>query len=51
MSGPYHNRLESGGADSFPQPFSKSLIHNVLGEYAVLVSQVPPTTSDHLNNL
>ena len=36
---PNHNRPETGDADSFPQPFSKSLLRNVLGEYAVLVSQ------------
>ena len=37
---PNHNRPETGGVDGFPRPFSKSLLHNVLVEYAVLVSQL-----------
>ena len=37
---PNHNRPETGGVDGFPQPFSKSLLRNVLVEYAVLVSQL-----------
>ena len=37
---PNHNRPETGGVDAFPRPFSKSLLHNVLVEYAVLVSQL-----------
>ena len=36
---PKHNRPEEGGSDGFPQPFSKSLLHNVLVECALLVSQ------------
>ena len=36
---PNHIRPEKGGADVFPQPFSKSLLRNVLVEYLVLVSQ------------
>ena len=36
---PNHNRPEKGGADGSPQPFSKSLLRNVLVEYALLVSQ------------
>ena len=36
---PNHNRPETGGVDGFPQPFSKSLLRNVLVQYAVLVSQ------------
>ena len=35
-----HNRPETGGVDGFPQPFSESLLRNVLVEYAVLVSQL-----------
>ena len=37
---PNHNRLETGGVDGFPRPFSKSLLRNVPVEYAVLVSQL-----------
>ena len=37
---PNHNRPETGGVDGFPRPFSKSLLRNVLFEYAVLVSQL-----------
>ena len=37
---PNHNQPETGGVDGFPRPFSKSLLHNVLVEYAVLVSQL-----------
>ena len=36
---PNRNRLETGGADGFSQSFSKSLLRNVLVEYALLVSQ------------
>ena len=36
---PKHNRPEEEGSDGFPQPFSKSLLHNVLVECALLVSQ------------
>ena len=36
---PNHERPEKGGVDIFPQPFSKSLLRNVLVKYAVLVSQ------------
>ena len=36
---PNHNRPETGGVNGFPRPFSKSLLSNVLVEYAVLVSQ------------
>ena len=37
---PNHNRPETGGVDGFPRRFSKSLLRNVLVEYAVLVSQL-----------
>ena len=37
---PNHNRTETGGVGGFPRPFSKSLLRNVLVEYAVLVSQL-----------
>ena len=37
---PNHNRPETGSVDGFPRPFSKSLLRNVLVEYAVLVSQL-----------
>ena len=36
---PNHNRPETGGVDGFPRPFSKSLLHNVLVEYAVFNSE------------
>ena len=42
---PNHNRPETGGVDGFPRPFSKSLLYNVLVEYAVLVSQLLVTDS------
>ena len=35
---PNHNRPETGGVNGFPRPFSKSLLSNVLVEYAVLSS-------------
>ena len=35
---PNHNRPEKKGADGFPQPLSKSLLLNVLIEYALLVN-------------
>ena len=37
---PNHNRPETGGVDGVPQPFSKSLLRNMLVEYEVLVSQL-----------
>ena len=37
---PNHNRPQKGGSGGFPQPFSKSLLRNVLVEYAVLVIQL-----------
>ena len=37
---PNHNRPETGSVNGFPRPFSKSLLRNVLVEYAVLVSQL-----------
>ena len=36
---PKHNRPEEAGSDGFPQPFSNSLLHNVLVECALLVRQ------------
>ena len=36
---PNHKRPETAGMDGIPHPFSKSLLLNVLVEYAVLVSQ------------
>ena len=40
-----HNRPEKEGVDGFPQPFSKSLLRNVLIEYALLLGKTLPSVA------